>query len=695
MTTTLPYGSWPSPISAEDTAIASPRLDAARFVGDDIWWSEGIAAEKGRTGVFRLSDGGAVLPAPWSARTRVHEYGGGAWAVTDGGDLVFSEASDGRVYRLTPGREPVALTDDEGDVRYADLRVVDDAVWAVREDHASTGPPTSPSTSSGQATATEASTVPPRTIVRISLDGAGVTPVVAGSDFLASPSPRGDLLAWIAWDHPNMPWDGAELRLGRIDEGGRVTEWTVVAGGPEVAALQPEWVADDELLFSADESGRWNLHRARASTGPSTSPSTSSGQATATEGPLALTVEVIDERDADTGGGLWVFGLRWFAPLDDGCIAAIVTNGRDELVVHAPDGTTSVTAARPVACPVACPELVEGLVEGPVEGLVEGPVEVQTELCSMQIADAQGSRLLLIGSGARTPGGVWLLDLDDQTLSPVRGGATTLDPAWLPEGRAVTVDGPSGEVHAFAYPPTNPGVSAPDDELPPYVTLVHGGPTSHVAGTVSLAIAFFTSRGIGVLDVNYGGSTGYGRAYRERLKGQWGIVDVQDVAAAASGLASAGLADPARLAIKGGSAGGWTVLCALANTDVFAAGIDRYGVADLRLLAAETHDFEARYLDGLVGPLPEAEDEYIERSPLTHPERLTAPVLILQGADDPVVPPSQAEAVRDALAANGVDHEYILFEGESHGFRGKDAIVRSAEAELAFLGRAFGFTPAE
>ena len=261
----------------------------------------------------------------------------------------------------------------------------------------------------------------------------------------------------------------------------------------------------------------------------------------------------------------------------------------------------------------------------------------------------------------------------------------------MPAARALSTDGPHGPVHAFAYAPTSPDVTPIAGERPPYVVLVHGGPTSHVGPAPSAKTAFFTSRGIGVLDVNYGGSTGYGRAYRDRLKGQWGVVDVDDVAAAASALAEAGLADPERLAIAGGSAGGWTVLAAVTRTDVFSAGISRYGVGDARALAEDTHDFEARYLDGLIGPLPEAEPVYIERSPLGRPDLFRVPLLILQGSEDRVVPPSQAEAIRDALAAHGVPHAYVLYEGEGHGFRRSETVIDSLQRELGFLGAVFGF----
>ena len=642
MTQTLPYGSWPSPIAAADIARSSPRLGEARFVGDDIWWAEGIAAERGRTAVLRASDGGIVLPSPWSARSRVHEYGGGAWTATDDGVLLFVEQSDQRVYALVPGEEPRPLTPASGGMGFGDLVLADGRLWAVRETH-------------------DGSDVPPRDIVVIPLDGAAeddaaaVLSVVAGSDFVAYPAPRGDRLAWIAWNHPDMPWDATELRIGRLDDSGRVSDWKVVAGGRgvadgvDVSALQPEWTDDGGLLFVADPPigdaagapARWNLRRAEL--GPDDEAS----------------IAPVHVADADTGGPLWNLGTRWYAPLEDGRVVAVETNGRSRLVMLDP----------------SCDEIAE----------------LETPLGDILVQDVRGSRILLAGAGPRTPGGIWLLDVDARTVAPVRGGVTDLDLRWLPEAEAVTFPGPSGDVHAFAYPPTSPEAQGPEDELPPYLVLVHGGPTAHASGALSLAVAYFTSRGIGVLDVNYGGSTGYGRAYRERLKGGWGVADVADVEAAALGIARAGIADRSRLAIRGGSAGGWTVLCSVADTDAFAAGISRYGVADLRMLVAETHDFEARYLDGLVGTLPEAEELYASRSPLSRPETLRTPLLILQGSEDPVVPPSQSEALRDALAANGVPHAYILFEGESHGFRGRDAIVRSLEAEIAFLGTVLGF----
>lgn len=612
-------------------SAASPRLDGARFVGAEVWWGESVPEEAGRTAVRRRTASGTVedvLTSPRSARSRVHEYGGGSWTATQDGTLLFVEKTDQRVWRVDDG-EPRPLTADDGDVRYGGLTLQDGRLLAVRESHGDGG-------------------TPRRDIVAVPLDGSGaedparVVSLVSASDFVAQPalSPDGTHLAWIAWNHPDMAWDRAELRVGRVDDG-RVTQWRAVAGGTS-SPLQPVWTDAATLMFADDPTGRWNLWRLRLS------PDLQVEQR-----------EHVAPADADTGGPLWVLGPRWFAPLADGRVLAVRTNGTDELVLIDPDGS---------------------------ERSVPAPAVTR-----MSIEDVRGTRVLLESAGARGAG-LWEIDVDRPGQARVIAGASSpWGDEWMPQPRPVTVPGPHGPVHAFDYPPTNPGAVGPDDELPPYVVFVHGGPTDHVGGAATGKIAYFTSRGIGVLDVNYGGSSGYGRAYRERLRGQWGVVDVDDVLAAARGLADAGVADPARLAIAGGSAGGWTVLCAVTRSDRFAAGISRYGVADLRRLAEDTHDFEASYLDGLAGPLPDAEQVYIDRSPLSHLDRLRTPLLIEQGLDDLVVPPSQSEAVRDALAANGVPHAYLAFEGEGHGFRRAETVIRALEAELSFLGQVLGF----
>lgn len=616
-----PFGSWPSPFHAADIASSAPRLDGARFVGDEIWWGESVPTEGGRITV-RSSTVAEVLPAPWSARSRVHEYGGGAWTADADGILYFVEARGQQVHRLVPGGAPEPLT--APGPGHGGLRLQNGRLLAVREDL--TGDPHR------------------RAIIEIPTDGSAADDPSAvivhaqGPGFFAHPalSPDGSRIAWVQWSGDRMPWESAQVGIARVggDEIGTV---------PARAALQPEWSGDGELLYSDISDDRWTLHRTGIDgVAPVGHPS-----------PLAPV-------DADIGYGLWVLGNRWYQPLADGRIAAVRTNGRDEIVVI---GTNGDTRAIDVPC--------------------DGHVSLD---------DVAATRMLVTGTGSTVAPGLWSVDVDSGEVVAIAGGSP-VSPGWMPPAQQIVVDGVHGPVHAFAYAPASPEATGPAGELPPYVVFVHGGPTAHVTGAASAGIAFYTSRGIGVLDVNYGGSTGYGRAYRERLDGNWGIVDVDDVLAAARGLAGAGLADPARIAIRGSSAGGWTVLSALVRGGVFAAGISRYGVTDLRALAADTHDFEKEYLNGLVGPLLEAERVYIERSPLTNADRINVPVLLLQGAEDPVVPPSQSEAIRDALARRGIDHEYVVYPGEGHGFRSAPTIVDALERELAFLGRVFGFTP--
>ncbi|WP_295014687.1 prolyl oligopeptidase family serine peptidase [uncultured Microbacterium sp.] len=624
------YGSWPSPFSAASLAISGSRIDGARYSAEGIWWSESVPAERGRMTVRRQDPDGSVhevLPTPWSARSRVHEYGGGAWTVTDDGALLFVDGDSQRVHRLAPGADgPEPLT-AEGP-RYGGLRRQQGRLFAVREDLR--GDPHE------------------RAIVEIPTDGSAadddsaVDLLARGPGFFAHPSlsPDGSALAFVRWDERRMPWEASQavvLGLGSGTDSDSDSDTGSVTTLPGRAALQPEWVSDGEVLLASDDTGRWNLVRAA----------------------LDGTTTVFPAAPADTGGGLWVLGQRWFRVLDDGRILAVRTDGSDSLALLDRDGAEI--------------------------RVFEVPFDAD-----LSIEDSRGSRVLVTGQGRPVSPGLWELDTDTGALRTIRGGAPA-DPAWVPGARPVTFEGPHGPVHAFDHAPANPEASGEPGTLAPYVVQVHGGPTAHAAGAQTGWITYFTSRGIGVLEVNYGGSTGYGRAYRSRLDGQWGVVDVDDVLAAARGLVENGIADPRRIAIRGGSAGGWTVLSSLVRGGVFAAGIDRYGVADLRLLAEETHDFERFYLDGLVGPLPEADAVYVERSPLTHAARIDVPVLILQGEDDTVVPPSQSAAIRDALAARGVDHEYLLFPGEGHGFRQAQTIEAAAEAEVRFLGRVFGF----
>lgn len=629
---TAPYGSWISPISAADLAASGHPVDGGRFVGEQVWWSELRPTEGGRTAIRRRSDDGDVvdvLPAPWNARTRVHEYGGGAWTVTGDGVLVFAEFSDQRLYRFDPRTDvaPVPITplpSVPASDRYGDLAIVGDEVWCVRERHG-------------------VSASPVRDICAVPLDGsaavdaAAVRSIVGGSDFLAYPrlSPDRSHLAWIAWNHPQMPWDGTELRVLRLDTG----EVDVLLGGTEESVLQPEWIDDETLRVISDRSGWWNLYRVN----------------------LFGEVAPVRPIDADFGAPLWQLGAVWHVELDAGTVLTTRTVGTDTLALL-----------------------------DPATGALRD-IELE-DISSVQICDTDGRRILLRCGGARVASGLRLLDLGVGTLTDVRLSVDDLpDVEYLPEAQALTFEGPEREVHALVYAPRNPNFVAPEGELPPYVAFVHGGPTAHVAPAVHLVYAYFTSRGIGVVDVNYGGSSGFGREYRNRLRGQWGIVDVEDTVAAVRGLADAGLADPDRLAIEGGSAGGWTVLSALTTSDVFACGVSYYGVAELMEFVKETHDFESRYIDGLIGPLPDAADLYVRRAPVNNVDGLSCPVLLLQGLSDPIVPPSQAERFRTALLDKKIPHAYLAYEGEAHGFRRVETIVSAREAELSFYGQVMGF----
>ena len=619
-----PCGAWASPITAETVISAAVGLSEVRVDGEHVWWSEGRPEEGGRVQLVR--DGQDALPEGFAARTRVHEYGGGAWTVRDGA-VFFANWADQRLYRLDgPGAAPVALTTEPavpmGD-RYADIDVAPDGTWlvCVRERHPADG--------------SEAV----NELVRIPTDGADAPEVLlTGPDFVAAPrlSADGGHLAWIQWDHPNMPWDETGCWVAAIGPEG-LAEPELVAGGLGSAesVVQPRWAPAGALHVVSDRSGWWNLYRAGSD-------------------------EPVVAVEGEIGTPQWVFGMSRYAFLDDGTVvAACRRNGRDELLGY------------------------------------------DVPFTSIDSVVSDGHRVLFVGASPTQESAIVRFDPatgDYELLRPPRD--LGLDPAWLSVPEAVefpTEPGPDGEArtaHALYYPPTNPEAEAPAGERPPLLVLSHGGPTAAARPMLSLATQFWTSRGFAVVDVDYGGSTGYGRRYREQLKGAWGIVDVQDCVAAAHFLADRGDVDPDRLCIRGGSAGGYTTLQALTTTDVFAAGASHYGVADLSALARDTHKFESRYLDGLIGPWPEAEATYRERSPIEHTDRLSSPMIILQGSEDEVVPPNQAELMVAALDAKGLPHAYVLFEGEQHGFRKAENIIRALEAELSFYAQVFGFTPA-
>jgi len=632
MPTPLPFGSWPSPISAEATTRSGVRfLDAVRVDGDDLYWIESRPQEAGRSVIVHRSASGAiddVGPDDFNARTRAHEYGGGAYVVR-AGTVFAAHFTDQRLYRIDPEGVIVPITPDPeipGGVRFADLTVRGDWAIAVRETHHEDG------------------SEPANDLVRLDLTGSSApVPVASGHDFFAAPrlSPDGRLLAWLTWDHPDMPWDATTLWLALVSPDGEVGAARALAGGRGESILQPEWSPDGVLHFTSDRNGWWNLYRW---TGEK--------------------VEPVHLEEAEFAVPHWVFGSRRFAFLGDGRLIAIpVTPTGDRLVV-----------------------IDHGK-----------PREVPTPFASFQSTLAvRGNRVFLVASGPDRATRVAGIDVDTGDIETLRAPeGPGIDPAYHSIPEHVVFDTPDGPAYALFYPPVNPGYTGPPGEAPPIIVEIHGGPSSSTAARLDPEILFWTSRGIGILDVDYGGSTAAGRAYRNRLDGQWGVVDVRDCALAAAHLAATGKANPGRLLIHGGSAGGFTALLALALHDDFAAGASYYGVTDLEALAADTHKFESRYLDRLVGPYPERRDLYRDRSPITHVGRITAPVLLLQGLDDEVVPPSQARAMRDALVANGVPVGYLEFPGEGHGFRSAEARIRALEAELWFYGKVLGFEPAD
>ncbi len=645
-----PYGEWRSPIAARDVARGGVRLSRPDFDADgNVWWAESRPSEGGRTVVMRRDEVGLpveVLPARWNARTRVHEYGGRAWIPVGRGVLVFANWEDQRLYRVDSDvsgsaggyADPVALTPEpskpQGD-RYADLVLSRDGreVICVRERDVEGIPSVT------------------RDIVAVALDGSlAVRTLLVDRHFLSNPrlSPDGEHLSWLAWDHPRMPWDGTELRVGEIATDGSVRGSRTLVGGEEESVFQPEWATSDALYAVSDRSGWWNLYKVDLRGG----------------------LEALYGSAQEFGWPQWVFGMSTYGKLDDGRLAVLHGTGTWSLSLFDPEERTLVPAS---------PDLAEKIT------YFEPTVSVR------------GGTVAVIGGGPSTPDSLLTVDTRSGALEVLRPSIENVpDPSYLPEARAEQFRSQGGrEVHAFVYAPKNPEFSAPEDELPPYVAFVHGGPTAQSSPVLDLTVAYFTSRGIGIVDVDYGGSSGYGREYRNRLRGQWGIVDVEDVVAAVNGLVERGDADARRLVVRGGSAGGWTVLAALTRSKAFAGGTSYYGVGDLIGLVEDTHDFESRYIDGLVGPLPEAREVYNERSPLSHVDELECPILLLQGSEDKIVPPRQAEMFRDALTRKGIPHAYILFEGEQHGFRRAENIERALEAELSFYGQVLGFAPAD
>lgn len=722
----LPYGSWPSPIDATLAATHDGRPEYVGFVGDELWWTAPRPAEHGRrTLVRRRPDGTeeSLLPAPWNVRSRVVEYGGQPWAgaVHDGRLLVvFVHFADQRVYVYQPRSEsesgpesgdgPRPLTPVSsvgGGLRWVEPQLLLERgeVWCVLEEFTGEGP-----------------TDVRRLLAAVPLDGSAADDRAAVRELTddrrrfvtgARLSSDGRRAAWLAWDHPLMPWEGTEVVVADVTGDGTLSGARVVAGGPGESIAQVDWMpstgygrhlledgrrpaadggrsavvgesstidggrstddrrqstddggqstidgrrsardegqsaydgrqsTEDCLLYTSDRSGWWNLYRDHQPVCP---------------------------REEEFGGALWKLGQRWFAPLESGLVAVVHGRGSTVLGVLDPETGELVDAAGP-----------------------------WTEFAPTLAV--QGERVVGVAASPRSAYEV--VELDARTgRARVVGAAhdDAVDPAYYPEPRIRTFTGPDGrDIHAHVYPPHHPGQVAPGHELPPYVVWAHGGPTDRAPLVLDLEIAYFTSRGIGVAEVDYGGSTGYGREYRERLREQWGVVDVEDCAAVALALADEGTADRRRLAVRGGSAGGWTAAVSLAGTDVYACGTIRYPVLDLVGWATGgTHDFESRYPDSLVGPLAQVPARYAQRSPIEHADRITVPFLLLQGLDDVICPPAQCERFLARLtrsAGRPVPHAYLAFEGEGHGFRRAATMVRALEAELSLYAQAFGLCP--
>jgi dipeptidyl aminopeptidase/acylaminoacyl peptidase len=625
-----PYGSWKSPITTD--LIVSETIGLAQLIIDDqdIYWIEVRPSEGGRFVIVQRTPEGHIedlTPPLFSARTRVHEYGGGDYTVSQG-TIYFSNFADQRIYRHLPGSEPQPIT-SAGFFRYAD-GVIDrqrNRMVCVREDH------------------TVAGREAVNTLVSLALDGSDQQILVSGNDFYSSPriSPDGTRLAWLTWNHPNMPWDGSELWVGEIMTDGSISNAERVAGGVSESIFQPEWSPEGILHFISDRTGWWNLYCWRDGN------------------TIALC-----KKDAEFGLPQWVFGMSTYAFVN---AHHIICSYSEQGAWHLANLDTTTGTLSPIETPYS----------------------------TIRQVRATAGQVVFIGGSTSEPLSIIQLDLNTSRIAVLRRSSqVTVDSGYLsipqpiefPTEHALTA-------YAFFYPPQNRDFVAPPGERPPLLVMSHGGPTASISSTLDLRIQYWTSRGIAVLDVNYGGSTGYGRAYRERLDGQWGIVDVDDCVNGARYLVDRSLVDGQRLMITGASAGGYTTLCALTFRDTFKAGASYFGLSDLEADVLETHKFESRYTYRLVAPYPEGRDIYYERSPVHFTDRLACPVIFFQGLEDKIVLPNQSELMVEALRAKGLPVAYLAFEGEGHGFRRAENIKRSLEAELYFYSRIFGFPLAD
>lgn len=634
-THTAPFGEWSSSISAAMVAEGARPLSQLRIDGKSIYWLEGRALEGGRATLLRLSESSEVAqersPAPFNLRSRVHEYGGGAYAVHQG-LLVFSHFIDNQLYLQSADASPQQITHGSH-WRYADF-VFDtqrQRLISVREDHSLSD------------------TQPINTLCSVPLDGSGVEVVLTqGSDFYAAPrlSPDGRQLAWLTWEHPRMPWQGSELWLADINVDGALSTPRKIAGGVSESICQPAWSPDGVLHFVSDRSGWWNIYRLNGS------------------GESAQTF-CVHTAPAEFGAPHWVFGKSMYGFLSaTQILCTYIQDGVSFLAqINIPSG-----ALQPIA-------------------------SNYTEIDDLQIGPGFA---VLIGGAPDTASQVVRIALPGGEAQVLACSiATQPPPEQLSAPESIRYPSEGRTSHAFFYAPRNPNFKAPAGSKPPLIVISHGGPTGMATSTLKLAVQYWCSRGFAVLDVNYGGSSGFGRAYRDALRGEWGVVDVQDCVNGARYLVERGTVDGERLIIRGGSAGGFTTLCALAFYDVFKAGASYYGVSDLKSLDQDSHKFESHYNDYLIAPPPESQAMYLQRSPSEHCDKLKRPMIFFQGQDDKVVPPSQSERMVTALRTRGVPVAYLAFEGEGHGFRKAANIQRALEAELYFYGRLFELKLAE
>lgn len=630
--TVAPYGSWKSPITSDLIVAGTISLSDVVVSGDNIYWIEARPSERGRRSIQRRAADGTITeltPAEFNVRTRVHEYGGAAYAV-DGDTIYFQNFTDQLLYRHDSGANPRPITTSGifyGDFRFDRRR---NRLVSIQEDHG---------ISDIEAV---------NTLVSLNPNGPnadGGTTLVSGADFVAYPrlSPDGRQMAWLEWNHPNMPWDAAELWIGDVDADGMIHNGRAIAGGNGSSAFQPEWTPSGDLIFVDDRSGWWNFYRYR------------SGQ-----------IEHVLDMAAEFGRPLWVVGMTTYAVIsDDRVICAYTQDG----YWHIGDLNLATGALDQVPTPF-------------------------TDVSSIA---ADGHTVAFVAGSPITQEGIYAHDLRTGNTTLIRSASSlTIDPEYLSAPTTITYPTSENQVaHGFLYMPNNKDYAAPDGELPPLIVTSHGGPTSATSTSLKLAFQFWTSRGFAVLDVNYRGSTGYGRKYRDALQDTWGIYDVDDCVYGARYLVAEGKVDGTRLAVRGGSASGYLTLAALTFRDTFAAGCALYGISDLEIMALETHKFESRYLDGLIGPYPEGIDIYKERSPLYHIDQLNTPLILFHGLEDKVVPPNQSQLIYDALKEKGVPVAIVLYEGEQHGFRQAANIKRTLDGELYFYSRIFGFNPAD